>query len=146
MSSSRNSYFGILTGRVAIRYSVVKINRRGERRLRAHASHERCDWSENARWSDSHSSIDCEDLRASEPRTVQPVTEVGHQCSKDPLTLQVHPDYTHLLGEEAKPRGISGHTTMARLLLEAAGAKPKKALVEEIAEAVVARLGRRLAG
>ena len=63
-----------------------------------------------------------------------------------PLTLRVHPDLVRQLGEEAKRRGIAGHTTMARLLLEAAVAKPKKALVEEIAEAVVARLGRRRAG
>jgi hypothetical protein len=63
-----------------------------------------------------------------------------------PLTLRVHPDLVRQLGEEAKRRGVSGHTTMARLLLEAAVAKPKKALVEEIAEAVVARLGRRRAG
>jgi len=63
-----------------------------------------------------------------------------------PLTLRVHPDLIRQLGEEAKRRGISGHTTMARLLLEAAVAKPKKALVEEIAEAVVTRLGRRRAG
>ena len=63
-----------------------------------------------------------------------------------PLTLRVHPDPVRQLGEEAKRRGVSGHTTMARLLLEAAVAKPKKALAEEIAEAVVARLGRRRAG
>ena len=63
-----------------------------------------------------------------------------------PLTLRVHPDLVRQLGEEAKRRGVSGHTTMARLLLEAAVAKPKKALVEEIAEAVVTRLGRRRAG
>ena len=62
-----------------------------------------------------------------------------------PLTLRVHPDLVRQLGEEAKRRGIAGHTTMARLLLEAAVAKPKKALAEEIAEAVVARLGRRRA-
>jgi hypothetical protein len=63
-----------------------------------------------------------------------------------PLTLRVHPDLVRQLGEEAKRRGVSGHTTMARLLLEAAVAKPKKALVEEIAEAVVTRLGRRRVG
>lgn len=60
-----------------------------------------------------------------------------------PLTLRVHPDLIRQLGEEAKRRGVSGHTTMARLLLEAAMAKPQKALAVEIAEAVVARLGRR---
>lgn len=63
-----------------------------------------------------------------------------------PLTLRVHPDLIRQLGEEAKRRGVSGHTTMARLLLEAAVAEPKKALAEEIAEAVVARLQRRRAG
>jgi hypothetical protein len=63
-----------------------------------------------------------------------------------PLTLRVHPDLIRQLGEEAKRRGISGHTTMARLLLEAAVAKPQRALAEEIAEAVVARLGRRRMG
>ena len=62
-----------------------------------------------------------------------------------PLTLRVHPDLIRQLGEEAKRRGISGHTTMARLLLEAAMAKPQKALANEIADAVVARLGRRRA-
>jgi len=63
-----------------------------------------------------------------------------------PLTLRVHPDLIRQLGDEAKRRGVSGHTTMARLLLEAAVGKPKKALAEEIAEAVVARLERRHAG
>jgi hypothetical protein len=63
-----------------------------------------------------------------------------------PLTLRVHPDLVRQLGEEAKRRGIAGHTTMARLRLESAVAKPKKALAEEIAEAVVARLARRRAG
>ncbi|HSB71109.1 MAG TPA: hypothetical protein VLT62_17410 [Candidatus Methylomirabilis sp.] len=63
-----------------------------------------------------------------------------------PLTLRVHPDLIRQLGEEARRRGVSGHTTMARLLLEAAVAKPNKALAEEIAEEVVARLGRRRAG
>ena len=62
-----------------------------------------------------------------------------------PLTLRVHPDLIRLLGEEAKRRGVSGHTTMARLLLEAAVARPQKALAEEIADAVVAKLGRRRA-
>ena len=62
-----------------------------------------------------------------------------------PLTLRVHPDLIRQLGEEAKRRGVSGHTTMARLLLEAAMAKPQKALANEIADAVVARLGRRRA-
>ncbi len=60
-----------------------------------------------------------------------------------PLTLRVHPDLIRQLGQEAKRRGVSGHTTMARLLIEAAMAGPKKALAEEIAEAVVARLGQR---
>jgi hypothetical protein len=59
-----------------------------------------------------------------------------------PLTLRVHPDLVRQLGQEAKRRGVSGHTTMARLLLEAAVAGPKQALAEEIAEAVVVRLGR----
>ena len=62
-----------------------------------------------------------------------------------PLTLRVHPDLVRQLGEEAKRRGVSGHTTMARLLLEAAMAKSQKALAEEIADAIVARLGRRAA-
>jgi hypothetical protein len=60
-----------------------------------------------------------------------------------PLTLRIHPDLIRRLGEEAKRRGVSGHTTMARLLLEAAMAKPQKALADEIADAVVSRLGRR---
>ncbi len=60
-----------------------------------------------------------------------------------PLTLRVHPDLVRRLGEEAKRRGVSGHTTMARLLLEAAMARPQKALADEIADAVVSRLGRR---
>jgi hypothetical protein len=63
-----------------------------------------------------------------------------------PLTLRVHPDLIRQLGEEAKRRGIPGHTTMARLLLEAAVARPKNAVIEAIAEAVAARLGRRRAG
>lgn len=63
-----------------------------------------------------------------------------------PLTLRVHPDLIRQLGGEANRRGVSGHTTMARLLLDAAVAKPKKALAEEIAEAVEARLGPRRAG
>lgn len=63
-----------------------------------------------------------------------------------PLTLRVHPDLIRQLGEKVKRRGVSGRTTMARLLLEAAVTKPKKALAKEIAEAVVARLGRRRAG
>lgn len=64
-----------------------------------------------------------------------------------PLTLRVHPGLIRQLGEEAKRRGVSGHTTMARLLLEAAMAKPQKALANEIADAVVTRLGRhRVAG
>lgn len=58
-----------------------------------------------------------------------------------PLTLRVHPDLIRQLAEEAKRRGVSGHTTLARLLLEAAVARPQKALAEEIAEAVVAKLG-----
>lgn len=60
-----------------------------------------------------------------------------------PLTLRVHPDLIRQLGEEARRRGVPGHTTMARLLLEAAVAAPQTSLAEEIAEAVVARLGRR---
>lgn len=60
-----------------------------------------------------------------------------------PLTLRIHPDLIRQLGEEAKRRGVSGHTTMARLLLEAAMAKPQKALADEIADAILARLGRR---
>jgi len=60
-----------------------------------------------------------------------------------PLTLRVHPDIVRQLGEEAKRRGVSGHTTMARLLLEAAMAKPQKALADEIADAVVAKLKSR---
>ncbi len=63
-----------------------------------------------------------------------------------PLTVRVHPDLVRQLGEEAKRRGIAGHTTMARLLLEASVAKPKRALAEEIADAVVARLGHRRVG
>jgi hypothetical protein len=64
-----------------------------------------------------------------------------------PLTLRVHPDLIRQLGEEAKRQGISGHTTMARLLLEAALAKPQRGLADEVADAVVARLRRRrLAG
>ena len=59
-----------------------------------------------------------------------------------PLTLRVHPDLIRQLGEEAKRRGVPGHTTMARLLLETAMAKPQKALADEIAEAVVRRLRR----
>ena len=62
-----------------------------------------------------------------------------------PLTLRVHPDLIQQLGEEAKRRGVSGHTTMARLLLEAAVAKPQESLADQIAEAVVARIGRRRA-
>ncbi len=60
-----------------------------------------------------------------------------------PLTLRVHPDLIRQLGQEAKRRGVSGHTTMARLLLEAAVVGPPKALAEEIAEAVVTKLERR---
>jgi hypothetical protein len=60
-----------------------------------------------------------------------------------PLTLRVHPDLIRVLGEEAKRRGVSGHTTMARILLEAAVARPQKSLAEEIADTVVARLRRR---
>ena len=64
-----------------------------------------------------------------------------------PLTLRVHPDLIRELGEEAKRRGVSGHTTMARILLEAAVAKPRRSLAEEIADAVVAKLRqRRVAG
>ena len=59
------------------------------------------------------------------------------------LTIRVPPGFIRQLGEEAKRRGVPGHTTMARLLLEAAVAAPKKALAEEIAEAVVVRLGQR---
>lgn len=74
------------------------------------------------------------------------LVRVGRRPKKlVPLTLRVHPDLIRQLGEEARRRGVSGHTTMARLLLEAAVAKPKKALAEEIAEAVVAPLGRRRA-
>ncbi len=62
-----------------------------------------------------------------------------------PLTLRVHPTLIRQLGEEAKRRGISGHTTMARLLLEAAMTKPQRALAEEIADAVLAKLDRRRA-
>lgn len=62
-----------------------------------------------------------------------------------PLTLRVHPDLIRQLGEEAKRRGVSGHTTMARLLLEAAMTKPQRALAEEIADAVLAKLDRRRA-
>jgi hypothetical protein len=62
-----------------------------------------------------------------------------------PLTLRVHPDLIRQLGEEAKRRGISGHTTMARLLLESAVSNPHESLADEIADAVVARLDRRRA-
>jgi hypothetical protein len=62
-----------------------------------------------------------------------------------PLTLRVHPDLIRQLGEEARRCGVSGRTTMARLLLEAAVAKPQESLAEQIAKAVVARLGRRRA-
>ncbi len=62
-----------------------------------------------------------------------------------PLTLRVHPDLIRELGEEAKRRGVSGHTTMARILLEAAVARPQKSLAEEIADTVVAKLRRRRA-
>lgn len=34
------------------------------------------------------------------------------------LTIRVHPDLKMRLEEEAKRRGITGHTTMARLLIE----------------------------
>jgi hypothetical protein len=59
------------------------------------------------------------------------------------LTLRVHPDLIRQLGEEAKRRGVPGHTTMARMLLEAAMASPQEALADRIADAVVARLARR---
>jgi len=58
-----------------------------------------------------------------------------------PMTLRVHPTLIRQLGEEDKRTGISGHTTMARLLLEAAMTKPQRALAEEIADAVVSKLG-----
>ena len=35
-----------------------------------------------------------------------------------PLTLRVHPDLIRQLCEEANRRGVSGHTTVARLILE----------------------------
>lgn len=60
-----------------------------------------------------------------------------------PLTLRVHPDLVRQLGAEAKRRGVSGHTTMARMLLEEAMAASKETLAERIAEAVVTRLDRR---
>jgi hypothetical protein len=62
------------------------------------------------------------------------------------LTIRVLPDLVRQLGEEARRRGVPGHTTMARLLLEAALAERRSSLAEEIADAVVARLGRRPAG
>ena len=62
-----------------------------------------------------------------------------------PLTLRVHPDLIRELGEKAKRPGVSGHTTMARMLLEAAVAAPKESLAEKIADAVVTRLDRRRA-
>ncbi len=60
-----------------------------------------------------------------------------------PLTLRVHPDLIRELGEEAKRRGVSGHTMMARILLEAAVVNPRRSLAEEIADTVVAKLRRR---
>jgi hypothetical protein len=60
-----------------------------------------------------------------------------------PLTLRVHPDLIRQLGEEANRRGVSGHTTMARIFLEAAVTKPQESLADQIADAVVSRLGRR---
>lgn len=64
-----------------------------------------------------------------------------------PLTLRVHPDLVRQLGEEAKRRNISGHTTLARILLETAMSRPRESLADQIADAVVTRLkSRRLAG
>ena len=60
-----------------------------------------------------------------------------------PLTLRVHPDLIRQLGEEAKRRGVSGHTTMARLLLESAVTKPQESLANQVAKAVVSKLSRR---
>ncbi len=60
-----------------------------------------------------------------------------------PLTLRVHPDLVRQLGEEAKRRGVSGHTTVARMLLEEAMAASRDTLADRIAEAVVTRLDRR---
>ena len=60
-----------------------------------------------------------------------------------PLTLRIHPDLVRQLGEEAKRRGVSGHTTMARMLLEEAMAVSRDTLADRIAEAVVTRLDRR---
>ena len=62
-----------------------------------------------------------------------------------PLTLRVHPDLIKQLGTQAKKKGIAGHTTMARLLLEQAVTKPPHNMADEIADAVARKLRKRIA-
>lgn len=60
-----------------------------------------------------------------------------------PLTMRVSPALVKELGKVARERGIAGHTTMARMLLEEAVSKPKEKLAEDIANRVVKKLGKR---
>ena len=61
-----------------------------------------------------------------------------------PLTLRVSPDLKRRLSEEAKRRGIAGHTTIARILLEQAVRTPSSSLADQIADKVIAKIGGRL--
>ena len=62
------------------------------------------------------------------------------------LALRVPPDFKRRLSEEAERRGVSGYTTMARMILEEGLTKPSKSIVNQIAtktaEKVVAKLKR----
>lgn len=59
-----------------------------------------------------------------------------------PLTIRVPPELVVKLSEQARKEGVSGHTTMARILLESSLGRPRPSLVDEVADAVVRRLRR----
>lgn len=63
-----------------------------------------------------------------------------------PLTIRVQPQLVRDLDVQAKRHGVSGHTTMARIILESSVGKRRPSLADEIANAVMKKMGgRRLA-
>ena len=63
-----------------------------------------------------------------------------------PLTIRVKPRLVKELDAEARKRGVSGHTTMARIILESSVGAKRKSFADEIADAVVKRMrGRKVA-
>jgi hypothetical protein len=74
-------------------------------------------------------------------------TEHGHvprrHAKMVPLTIRVKPRLVKELDMEARQRGVSGHTTMARIILESSVGTRRKSLADEIADAVMKRMRAR---